>query len=210
MYNSFWKRLLDLIFASILIIMLSPLFLLCSVILFFNNKGAGIFFTQERVGRGRRIFKIVKFKTMTDERHANGELLSDSDRLTHTGKLFRRTSLDELPQLINILQGEMSFIGPRPLLIQYLPYYTEHEHLRHTIRPGITGWAQVHGRNSVCWEERFKKDVWYVNNCSLRIDVTILYLTVKNIITREGLISNADTISTFKNLDDERSNQNKS
>ena len=202
MYNSVWKRVFDFSFALILIVVLSPILLLFCMILYFNNKESGIFFTQKRVGWKCKIFKIIKFKTMTDECDAKGILFPDGMRLTKIGKFIRSTSIDELPQLINILKGEMSFIGPRPLLVSYLPYYTEHEQLRHTIRPGITGWAQVNGRNLLNWNERLGKDVWYVEHASFSLDIKIIWLTIMKIVKREDIVVDAHSI--MKNLDGER------
>ena len=202
MYRSVWKRVFDFNFALILIVVLSPILLLLCVILYFNNKGDGIFFTQKRVGRKCKIFKIIKFKTMTDEYDDKGILLPDGMRLTKIGKFIRSASIDELPQLMNVLNGEMSFIGPRPLLISYLPYYTEYEQLRHSIRPGITGWAQVNGRNLLSWDERLDKDVWYVKHISFSLDIKIIWLTIMKIVKREDIVVDAHSI--MKNLDEER------
>jgi lipopolysaccharide/colanic/teichoic acid biosynthesis glycosyltransferase len=157
--------------------------------LHFANKGAGAFFTQERPGKGGKIFKIYKYKTMTDERDANGELLPDADRLTKVGKFVRSTSIDELPQLWNVFKGDMSLIGPRPLLVRYLPYYTEREKLRHTVRPGITGWAQVHGRNLVAWNNKLEMDVWYVEHLSFIVDCRIIIKTVCKVLNKEGAVA---------------------
>jgi len=167
MYKHFFKRLLDFLLALIGLLLISPLFLVLWVWLTMANKGAGAFFVQERPGKDEKIFKLYKFKSMTDKRDADGNLLPDAERLTKVGKFIRKTSLDELPQLWNVLKGDMSFIGPRPLLIQYLPLYNDVQKRRHEVRPGITGWAQVNGRNAISWEEKFEHDVWYVDHISL-------------------------------------------
>lgn len=178
--------------------------MLCVAIwLHFANKGAGVFFLQERPGRNEKIFKVIKFKTMTDERDANGNLLSDAERLTPIGKVVRSLSLDELPQLINVIKGDMSFIGPRPLLVRYLPYYTDRERKRHTIRPGITGWAQVNGRNYAPWDERLEMDVWYVEHLSLRLDIKIIVKTIANVLGRKDIVIGNNEL--MKDLDIERS-----
>ena len=187
MYKYFFKRVIDFILALIAIVCLSPILLVATVWLHYANKGDGIFFLQERPGLHGKIFKIIKFKTMTDERDNEGKLLPDAMRLTKVGKFVRSTSIDELPQLINVLKGDMALIGPRPLLVKYLPYYTEREQLRHTIRPGISGWAQVHGRNNLCWDERLEYDAWYAENVSLILDVKIIYKTVLNVIQRKDV-----------------------
>ena len=166
--------------------------------LHFANKGAGAFFFQERPGKNGKIFKVIKFKTMTDEKDAEGKLLPDADRLTPVGKFVRSTSIDELPQLINILKGDMAFIGPRPLLVQYLPLYSEEQHRRHDVTPGMSGWAQVNGRNALSWDERFALDVWYVDNRSFWVDLKILWLTVRKVIVREGISASGEaTMSKF-------------
>jgi len=166
---------------------MSPLLLLLTVCLYFANKGAGAFFLQERPGKDAKIFKVVKFKTMTDERDENGELLSDEERLTKVGRFVRSTSLDELPQLFNVLKGDMALIGPRPLLVQYLPLYSKEQARRHEVRPGISGWAQVHGRNSITWAEKFELDVWYVDHVSFLTDLKIIFLTIKKVICQENI-----------------------
>jgi lipopolysaccharide/colanic/teichoic acid biosynthesis glycosyltransferase len=158
-----------------------------TVWLHFANKGAGAFFFQERPGKDGKIFKIIKFKTMTDDRDDNGNLLPDEDRMTRVGSLVRSTSIDEIPQLFNVLKGDMALIGPRPLLVKYLPLYSEEQMRRHEVRPGITGWAQSHGRNSLSWTEKFRLDVWYVDHCSIATDIKVIYLTIKNVIKREGI-----------------------
>lgn len=187
MYKYFFKRFFDFWIALIALLCLSPILLVVTIWLHFANKGAGAFFLQERPGKDGKIFKVIKFKTMTDERDAHGELLPDADRLTRVGSFVRSTSIDELPQLINVLKGDMALIGPRPLLIKYLPYYSEREQLRHTVRPGITGWAQVHGRNHVLWEERFEFDAYYVEQLSLTLDLKIIFITIKNVLQRKDI-----------------------
>ena len=164
-----------------------PILLLVTLWLHFANKGAGAFFTQERPGRNGKIFKVIKFKTMTDERDADGNLLPDAERLTPVGRFVRSTSIDELPQLINVLKGDMALIGPRPLLVQYLPLYSKEQARRHEVRPGITGWAQCHGRNSISWTEKFKLDVWYVDHCSLITDIKVIFITIKKVLLRDGI-----------------------
>lgn len=186
-YRDYIKRVLGFCIALVAIICLSPLLLVVTVWLHFANKGAGAFFVQERPGKDGKIFKIIKFKTMTDDRDVNGNLLPDEDRMTRVGSLVRSTSIDELPQLFNVLKGDMALIGPRPLLIKYLPLYSEEQMRRHEVRPGITGWAQCHGRNSLSWTEKFNLDVWYVDHCSMATDIEVIYLTIKNVIKREGI-----------------------
>ena len=161
--------------------------LVIAVWLHFANKGAGAFFTQERPGKDGKLFKVIKFKSMTDERDEDGQLLPDAQRLTAVGRFIRSTSLDELPQLLNVLKGDMALIGPRPLLPQYLPLYSKEQARRHEVRPGITGWAQVHGRNAISWTEKFKLDVWYVDHVSLRVDLEVVFLTIKKVLKREGI-----------------------
>ena len=165
--------------------------------LHFANKGAGAFFTQERPGKNERIFKVIKFKSMTDERDANGRLLPDARRLTKIGRFIRSTSLDELPQLFNVLKGDMSIVGPRPLLVQYLPLYNDEQRRRHEVRPGITGWAQVHGRNAISWSEKFKLDVWYVDHCSLWTDIKVILLTVKKVLLRSDINNQSGVSATM-------------
>lgn len=177
MYKHFFKRFFDFWIALLVLICLSPLLLVVTLWLHFANKGAGAFFLQERPGKDGKIFKIVKFKTMTDERDAQGQLLSDEARLTRVGRFVRSISIDELPQLVNVLKGDMALIGPRPLLPKYLPLYSEEQMRRHAVRPGISGWAQCHGRNAISWTEKFKLDVWYVDHLSLWVDIKIIYLT---------------------------------
>lgn len=182
-----------------MLIVLSPVLLVVTVWLHFANKGAGAFFTQERPGKDERIFKLYKFKSMTDERDEEGNLLPDGKRLTPVGRFIRKTSLDELPQLWNVLKGDMSFIGPRPLLVQYLPLYSASQRRRHEVRPGITGWAQVSGRNAISWERKFALDVWYVDHLSFRLDYIIIWRTVVKVLRREGISSaSCDTMEPFE------------
>lgn len=183
MYKFFFKRFLDFWISLIVLICISPILLVVTIWLHFANKGAGVFFYQERPGKDEKIFKVIKFKSMTDERDANGKLLPDKDRITTVGKIIRKTSLDELPQLINVLKGDMALIGPRPLLIEYLPYYTEREKLRHTVRPGISGWAQVNGRNNAGWNNKLEYDAYYVEHLSMWMDCRVILMTVKNVLT---------------------------
>lgn len=187
MYKCFFKRLIDFIIALCTLAFIWPILLLITIWLHFANKGAGAFFTQERPGKDGRIFRLIKFKSMTDERDAEGKLLPDAKRLTHVGKFVRATSIDELPQLINVLKGDMALIGPRPLLPQYLSLYSKEQARRHEVRPGITGWAQVNGRNAISWTKKFELDVWYVDHCSLLLDLRIIVLTVKKVFVKEGV-----------------------
>lgn len=187
MYRRIFKRLLDITLSSIALISLSWLLLTVIVYLHFANKGAGVFFLQERPGRNAEIFKIIKFKTMTDRRDADGHLLPDEQRITKTGRFIRSTSIDELPQLINVLKGDMSLIGPRPLLVRYLPLYSKQQARRHEVRPGITGWAQCHGRNAISWTEKFRLDVWYVDNCSFITDLKIIGMTLMKVLRRADI-----------------------
>lgn len=189
MYNFFLKRMFDFIFAFCVLIVICPILLVITLWLHFANKGAGVFFMQERPGKNGKIFKVIKFKTMTDERDANGNLLPDEQRLTKVGRFVRSTSIDELPQLINVLKGDMALIGPRPLLVQYLPLYNKEQARRHEVRPGITGWAQCHGRNGISWSKKFELDVWYVDHCSFLLDLKIILLTIKKVLVREGISS---------------------
>lgn len=197
MYSHFFKRVIDFILVFIVLVVIWPILLLITIWLHFANKGAGAFFTQERPGKDGRIFRLIKFKSMTDERDAEGKLLPDAKRLTHVGKFVRATSIDELPQLINVLKGDMALIGPRPLLPEYLPLYNEEQARRHEVRPGITGWAQCHGRNAISWTEKFKLDVWYVDHCSLLTDLKIIFITIKSVLKREG-ISSATSVTMEK------------
>lgn len=191
MYCNCSKRILDFVIAFFVLIIIWPILLLITFWLHFANKSAGAFFLQERPGRNGDIFRVVKFKTMTDERDANGNLLPDEKRLTKIGSFIRSTSIDELPQLINVLKGDMSLIGPRPLLPQYLQLYTKEQARRHNVRPGITGWAQVNGRNAISWTKKFELDVWYVDHCSFLLDLKILFLTIKKVFKREGISSDS-------------------
>ena len=187
MYRHCLKRVFDFLFASVALLILLPVLLLITVGLHVANKGAGAFFFQERPGRYGKLFKVIKFKTMTDERDEQGQLLPDAERLTKIGKIVRSLSIDELPQLVNVLKGDMALIGPRPLLPQYLPLYSKEQARRHDVRPGITGWAQVHGRNAISWTKKFELDVWYVDHCSFLLDVKIFFLTIKKVLVREGI-----------------------
>lgn len=187
MYKNLFKRLFDFLISLVVLICISPILLIVAVWLHFANKGAGVLFFQERPGYHGKIFKVIKFKTMTDERDVNNELLPDENRLTPVGRFIRSTSIDELPQFINVLKGDMSLIGPRPLLVQYLSLYSEEQMRRHDVRPGITGWAQCHGRNAISWTEKFKLDVWYVDHISLKTDLKIIWYTIKTILKREGI-----------------------
>ena len=187
MYKSLFKRVVDFVLVSCVLLVIWPLLVVIAVWLHFANKGAGAFFTQDRPGKDGKIFKVIKFKTMTDERDAEGNLLPDAVRLTKIGKMVRSLSIDELPQLFNVLKGDMALIGPRPLLPQYLPLYSETQMRRHEVRPGITGWAQVHGRNAISWAKKFEYDVWYVDHCSFLLDAKIIFLTIKKVLVREGI-----------------------
>ena len=187
MYRKYLKRWLDFVIVFCVLAVIWPILLLVTLWLHFANKGAGAFFTQERPGRNGKIFKVIKFKTMTDERDADGNLLPDADRLTPVGRFVLSSSIDELPQLINVLKGDMALIGPRPLLVQYLPLYSKEQARRHEVRPGITGWAQCHGRNSISWTEKFKLDVWYVDHCSLITDIKVIFITIKKVLLRDGI-----------------------
>jgi lipopolysaccharide/colanic/teichoic acid biosynthesis glycosyltransferase len=196
MYKHLFKRLFDFVISLIALICISPILLVVSIWLHFANKGAGAFFFQERPGKDGKIFKVIKFKTMTDERDAEGNLLPDADRLTKVGKFVRSTSIDELPQLINVLKGDMALIGPRPLLVQYLPLYSQEQARRHEVRPGISGWAQCHGRNAIDWTEKFKLDVWYVDHCTLWTDIQVIFITIKNVLMRKDI--NSETSATME------------
>lgn len=189
MYRHFFKRLIDIIVSGLALIVLALPIAIIALWLHFANKGAGIIFTQERPGLHGKIFKIYKFKTMTDERDENGKLLPDDKRFTKVGRLVRSLSIDELPQLWNVLKGDMSLIGPRPLLPKYLPLYSPEQARRHDVRPGITGWAQCHGRNTISWGDKFKLDVWYVDNCSFVTDCKVILHTIRTVIKREGISS---------------------
>lgn len=196
MYKSFFKRLLDFCLVTCGLLLIWPVLLIVCIWLHFANKGAGAFFTQERPGKDSKIFKVIKFKTMTDERDDSGKLLPDAKRLTKVGRFVRSTSIDELPQLLNVLKGDMALIGPRPLLVRYLSLYNERQARRHEVRPGITGWAQVNGRNAISWEEKFDYDVWYVDHVSLWLDLKIVLLTIKKVFVREGI--NSGTAATME------------
>lgn len=196
MYKNFFKRFLDFWISLIVLILISPILLVVTIWLHFANKGAGAFFFQERPGKDAKIFKVIKFKTMTDERDAEGNLLPDAERLTKVGKFVRSTSIDELPQLINVLKGDMALIGPRPLLPQYLPLYSLEQARRHEVRPGISGWAQCHGRNAISWTEKFKLDVWYVDHCTLWTDIKVIFITIKNVLMRKDI--NSATTATME------------
>ena len=185
-YKNFIKRLLDFLAATFGFLIASPIFIMVWITLLFKNNGSAFFF-QERPGKNERIFKIIKFKTMNDKKDANGELLSPGERLTKTGIFVRKYSLDEIPQLLNVIKGDMSLIGPRPLLIRYLPRYNEFQKQRHNIKPGITGWAQVNGRNAISWEQKFEYDVWYVNNLSFLLDIKIIFLTIYKVFKKDGI-----------------------
>ena len=187
MYKHIIKRLLDFTIVFCALLILWPILLLITIWLHFANKGAGAFFFQERPGKDERIFKVIKFKTMTDERDENGKLLPDAVRLTKVGRFVRSTSIDELPQLINVLKGDMALIGPRPLMPKYLPLYSPEQRRRHEVRPGITGWAQINGRNNISWTKKFELDVWYVDHCSFALDVKIILMTIKKVLFREDI-----------------------
>lgn len=203
MYKYFFKRLIDFTIVFIVLLCIWPFLVMITVWLHYANKGAGAFFYQERPGKDEKIFKVIKFKSMTDECDSEGNLLPDRERLTKVGKFVRATSLDELPQLINVLKGDMALIGPRPLLVKYLPYYTERERLRHTVRPGISGWAQINGRNNITWDNKLECDAYYAEHVSLMFDIKILLLTIYKVFKREGAI--ADKKENY--LDVERRNR---
>ena len=198
MYKSFIKRLLDILIVLCVLLCVWWVLGIVALWLHFANKGAGAFFLQERPGKDGKIFKVIKFKTMTDERDAEGNLLPDADRLTKVGKFVRSTSIDELPQLINVLKGDMALIGPRPLLVQYLPLYSLEQARRHQVRPGITGWAQCHGRNAISWTEKFKLDVWYVDHLSFTTDMKVIFITIMKVLKRDGISAEGQaTIEAF-------------
>lgn len=199
MYKYFFKRLIDFILALCVLLVIWPILLIITVWLHFANKGAGAFFTQDRPGKNGKIFKLIKYKTMTDERDTEGNLLPDADRLTKVGRFVRSTSIDELPQLINVLKGDMALIGPRPLLPQYLPLYSPEQARRHEVRPGITGWAQINGRNAISWTKKFEYDVWYVDHCSFLLDLKIVFLTIKKVFIREGISQEGQATMEFFN-----------
>ena len=194
-YTGFFKRAIDLLVALIIFSVLSPVFIVVVILLAFANSGKPFFF-QKRPGKHERLFKVIKFKTMNDRKDKNGELLPDAERLTAIGSFIRRTSLDELPQLLNVIKGDMSLIGPRPLLLEYLPLYNDIQRTRHNVLPGITGWAQVNGRNAISWKQKFEYDVWYVNNISFALDFKIFFLTIRNIVKSEGI--NSETSATME------------
>ena len=199
MYKHFFKRLIDFIIVFTALAVIWPFLLAITIWLHFANKGAGAFFFQERPGKNGKIFKVIKFKTMTDERDAQGYLLPDADRLTPVGRFVRSTSIDELPQLINVLKGDMSLIGPRPLLVKYLPLYSPEQARRHEVRPGITGWAQCHGRNAISWKKKFELDVWYVDHISFMTDLKVIFLTIKKVVCREDI--NQEGEATMEEFD---------
>lgn len=196
MYKHFFKRFLDIVLSGLALLIIGWLLILIAIFLHFANKGAGAFFLQERPGKDEKIFKVIKFKTMTDERDAEGNLLPDAQRLTKVGRFVRSTSIDELPQFINVFKGDMSLIGPRPLRIHYLPLYSPEQHRRHEVRPGISGWAQVNGRNNISWTEKFRLDVWYVDHCTLWTDIRIVFLTIKNVLMRKD-INNEEAVTMY-------------
>lgn len=198
MYKNFFKRFFDFWISLFALICISPILLVVTIWLHFANKGAGAFFTQERPGKDEKIFKVIKFKSMTDERDEEGNLLPDAERLTKVGKFIRSTSIDELPQLINVLKGDMALIGPRPLRVHYLPIYSKEQARRHNVRPGISGWAQCHGRNAISWTEKFKLDVWYVDHCTLWTDIKIIFITIKKVLMRKDINNTgAETMYPF-------------
>lgn len=198
MYRHFFKRIIDFCVALVALVCISPVLIMVAIWLHFANKGAGAFFLQERPGWHGKIFKIIKFKTMTDERDAEGNLLPDADRLTKVGRFVRSTSIDELPQLINVLKGDMALIGPRPLLPEYLPLYSPEQARRHEVRPGISGWAQCHGRNAISWTEKFRLDVWYVDHCTFLTDVKIIFLTIKKVVCRADINTSTGKSATME------------
>ena len=200
MYKHFFKRFFDFWISLTALLVLSPILIVITLWLAIANKGAGAFFTQERPGKDAKIFKVIKFKSMTDERDAEGKLLPDAQRLTKVGRFVRSTSIDELPQLINVLKGDMALIGPRPLLVQYLPLYSPEQARRHEVRPGITGWAQVNGRNLCKLSKKFEYDVWYVDNCSFKTDIKIIFLTIKKILTRSDIGEGAGNMEEVDDL----------
>ena len=195
MYKHFFKRVIDFTIALVALLVIWPILLIIYIWLTIANKGAGALFYQERPGLHGKIFKVIKFKTMTDERDAKGKLLPDADRLTKVGRFVRSTSIDELPQLINVLKGDMALIGPRPLRVYYLPLYSKEQMRRHEVRPGITGWAQVNGRNNISWTEKFKLDVWYVDHLTMWLDLKIIFMTIKKVVCREDV--NNDSAATM-------------
>ena len=207
MYKNCFKRVIDFTIVSIALLIIWPVLAIITIWIHFANKGAGAFFYQERPGKDEKIFKVIKFKSMTDERDAEGNLLPDKDRITAAGKFVRKTSIDELPQLINVLKGDMALIGPRPLLPEYLPYYTERERLRHTVRPGISGWAQVNGRNNCTWDEKLEYDAYYVEHLSLWMDIRVLLTTIKNVLGGKDVNVVPSAVEGAGKLDVERENR---
>jgi len=201
LYIRLVKRPVGFLGALVALVVLSPLFLGTMIVLRFANKGAGVFFTQERPGKGEKIFKVIKFKSMTDERDAEGKLLPDVERLTRFGRFVRSTSIDELPQLINILKGDMAFIGPRPLLVQYLPLYSAEQHHRHDVTPGMSGWAQVNGRNNISWTKKFEYDVYYVEHIGLKMDVRVFFMTIKKVFLRDDINTTTGQSATMDFFD---------
>ena len=199
MYKHFFKRLFDFCISLVALLLIGWLLIIIAIWLHFANKGAGAFFFQERPGKDAKIFKVIKFKTMTDDRDAEGNLLPDAERLTKVGKFVRSTSIDELPQLFNVLKGDMALIGPRPLLPKYLALYSPEQARRHEVRPGLSGWAQCHGRNAISWAEKFKLDVWYVDHCSLWTDIRVIIITFKNVLLRKDI--NSATAATMEAFD---------
>lgn len=198
MYKHFFKRVFDFVISLIALLLIGWFLIIVAIWLHFANKGAGAFFFQERPGKDAKIFNVIKFKTMTDEKDADGNLLPDAQRLTKVGKFIRSTSIDELPQLINVLKGDMALIGPRPLRVHYLPLYSPEQARRHEVRPGISGWAQCHGRNAITWTEKFKLDVWYVDHCTLWTDIRIIFITIKNVLMRKDINNaGAETMYPF-------------
>lgn len=210
MYKYFFKRFFDFCIAFFALSLLLLPLVIITLWLHFANKGAGVFFMQDRIGKQGKVFKIIKYKTMTDERDTNGNLLPDADRLTKVGKFVRSTSIDELPQLFNVLKGDMALIGPRPLLPRYLPYYTEEEMHRHDVRPGITGWAQCHGRNSITWDDKLALDVWYVNHISFSVDIRIIFKTIISVLKRDSIeVAGIEALDTYRNRIKNSENINK-
>ena len=199
MYKNFFKRVFAFLISLVALLLIGWFLIIIAIWLHFANKGAGAFFLQERPGKNTKIFKVIKFKTMTDERDEKGILLPDEVRLTRVGKFVRSTSIDELPQLINVFKGDMALIGPRPLLVQYLPLYSKEQARRHEVRPGISGWAQCHGRNAISWTEKFKLDVWYVDHCTLWTDIQVIFITIKNVLMRKDI--NSATSATMEFFD---------
>lgn len=197
-YIHFIKRPIGFLGALVALIILSPVFVVTMIVLYFANKGAGVFFTQERPGKDERIFRAIKFKTMTDERDAGGKLLPDADRLTPVGLFVRSTSIDELPQLINILKGDMAFIGPRPLLVKYLPLYSAEQHRRHEVTPGMSGWAQVNGRNNISWTKKFEYDVYYVDHIGPLMDLRVFFMTIKKVLLRADINTTTGKSATME------------